>query len=270
MLAKSLCLSVSAVSHVFSWMPPSTSSSTSSRKDKVGENQFYKKYGYHIIPYFVGAMGVLQAGIYIYFISGGLDEKDSKSAAMSRFKTLEGWQLICTVVCLLTAAYRRWSYITLDRFFTYQVSISAGHRLIGTGPYKYLLHPSYMCLFVNYLFFYLLLWVDGLWGMAMESVVRLFALILPSKSLIITVNTVGSSSDQLAPMWAWTLSAPTSLPHSFLGIDFGLLIAGYLSMKLLIFLVNRINNEEKLLRAHFGGEWDRHASQRWRMFPLIY
>ena len=38
---------------------------------------------------------------------------------------------------------RLWSVRTLARFFTIQVAIRDGHRLIRTGPYRLLRHPSY-------------------------------------------------------------------------------------------------------------------------------
>ena len=38
---------------------------------------------------------------------------------------------------------RWWSIITLGRFFTVQVAIASDHRLIESGPYRVLRHPSY-------------------------------------------------------------------------------------------------------------------------------
>lgn len=38
---------------------------------------------------------------------------------------------------------RWWSIITLGRFFTVQVAIASDHRLIESGPYRILRHPSY-------------------------------------------------------------------------------------------------------------------------------
>jgi len=40
-------------------------------------------------------------------------------------------------------ALRLWSVRTLARFFTIQVAIREGHRLIRSGPYRLLRHPSY-------------------------------------------------------------------------------------------------------------------------------
>src|SRR5690606_32655506 len=41
------------------------------------------------------------------------------------------------------AVFRIWCFHTLGQFFTFQVGIRKNHALIGTGPYRYLVHPSY-------------------------------------------------------------------------------------------------------------------------------
>jgi protein-S-isoprenylcysteine O-methyltransferase len=38
---------------------------------------------------------------------------------------------------------RWWSIATLGRFFTINVAIRTGHRLVESGPYRYVRHPSY-------------------------------------------------------------------------------------------------------------------------------
>ena|ERR1035437_5587478 len=56
------------------------------------------------------------------------------------------------VALFLAGLYFRWHSIRhLGKFFTVQVAISDDHRVIDTGPYKYIRHPSYtgglmMCL----------------------------------------------------------------------------------------------------------------------------
>jgi len=52
---------------------------------------------------------------------------------------------------------RAWSIRTLGRFFTVQVAIAGDHRLVDTGPYRLLRHPSYtgsLLMFVGYLLCY--------------------------------------------------------------------------------------------------------------------
>ncbi len=40
-------------------------------------------------------------------------------------------------------ALRTWSRVELGEMFTYVVGIRPKHTLVKTGPYKYLIHPSY-------------------------------------------------------------------------------------------------------------------------------
>jgi protein-S-isoprenylcysteine O-methyltransferase Ste14 len=44
---------------------------------------------------------------------------------------------------LVGVALRMWSYYELGRYFTYTIKTEQDHKLINTGPYKYLVHPSY-------------------------------------------------------------------------------------------------------------------------------
>jgi protein-S-isoprenylcysteine O-methyltransferase len=46
-------------------------------------------------------------------------------------------------VMLAGQILRWWSIATLGRFFTTYVAIRSGHRLIETGPYRLVRHPSY-------------------------------------------------------------------------------------------------------------------------------
>ncbi|KAI8824290.1 uncharacterized protein EV422DRAFT_315369 [Fimicolochytrium jonesii] len=61
----------------------------------------------------------------------------------------EPWSL-AEVLALATGAFGGWlrvaSYRALDKFFTYRLTIQKDHTLVQTGPYKYLLHPSYTAL----------------------------------------------------------------------------------------------------------------------------
>ena len=53
-------------------------------------------------------------------------------------------------LCLMWAgiALRWWSFRTLGRYFTFSVMTAADQRVISTGPYRLLRHPSYAGLLV--------------------------------------------------------------------------------------------------------------------------
>jgi protein-S-isoprenylcysteine O-methyltransferase Ste14 len=49
------------------------------------------------------------------------------------------------------AALRYWSVYTLGRFFSVTVGVAEGQRVVDTGPYSLLRHPSYTGMLVVYL-----------------------------------------------------------------------------------------------------------------------
>ena len=54
------------------------------------------------------------------------------------------WPVIAGIVAIVAGiGLRAWSIATLGRFFQYQIEIQAGHRVVTTGPYRYVRHPSY-------------------------------------------------------------------------------------------------------------------------------
>ncbi|KAG0036551.1 hypothetical protein BGZ82_004031 [Podila clonocystis] len=53
------------------------------------------------------------------------------------------WFIIASVAGILGSLFRMWAMYTLDRFFTFKIMIRSDHRLVETGPYRYLLHPAY-------------------------------------------------------------------------------------------------------------------------------
>ena len=63
---------------------------------------------------------------------------------------------------------RTWAIVTLGRFFSYDVTIQPGHRVVTAGPYRWVRHPSYAGGLVGLL---------GL-GIALGSVAAVLALVL--------------------------------------------------------------------------------------------
>jgi protein-S-isoprenylcysteine O-methyltransferase len=53
------------------------------------------------------------------------------------------WVLYGIVLATSGLALRLWAIRTLGRFFTSSVQVQAGQRVLSTGPYKLIRHPSY-------------------------------------------------------------------------------------------------------------------------------
>ncbi|KAG2153579.1 uncharacterized protein EDB93DRAFT_1239784 [Suillus bovinus] len=51
--------------------------------------------------------------------------------------------ILGTTLAVAGGLIRWWCFRTLDRFFTFQLSVRKGHRLFTTGPYAVVRHPSY-------------------------------------------------------------------------------------------------------------------------------
>lgn len=55
------------------------------------------------------------------------------------------------VLFVLGLALRWWAIVHLGRFFTVDVAIAADHRVVDSGPYRWLRHPSYTGAIVAFL-----------------------------------------------------------------------------------------------------------------------
>lgn len=44
---------------------------------------------------------------------------------------------------LAGVAFRWWAIATLGKFFTFDVAIQSGQKVVDSGPYRYIRHPSY-------------------------------------------------------------------------------------------------------------------------------
>ncbi|KAJ3087734.1 hypothetical protein HK102_010399 [Quaeritorhiza haematococci] len=60
--------------------------------------------------------------------------------------SLQVWTLgevVAPAILVLGWALRTWAFVTLDRFFTFHVTIRKDHKIVTDGPYRLLMHPSY-------------------------------------------------------------------------------------------------------------------------------
>lgn len=58
--------------------------------------------------------------------------------------------IMALVAALLGLALRTWAVYTLGNLFTMHISVGKGHRIIRSGPYAVIRHPSYAGAFVLY------------------------------------------------------------------------------------------------------------------------
>jgi protein-S-isoprenylcysteine O-methyltransferase Ste14 len=83
-----------------------------------------------------------------------------------------GWWPLILGLAMLGAgvALRAWAILTLGRFFQYTVVVQEGQRVIESGPYRRIRHPSYSGLLLAML---------GL-GIALDNVLGIAACLLPA------------------------------------------------------------------------------------------
>lgn len=67
----------------------------------------------------------------------------AQAYACLRERTILAWLLPGTAVFAAGYALRIWSIRTLGRLFTMEIGIRGDHRLVESGPYRILRHPSY-------------------------------------------------------------------------------------------------------------------------------
>ena len=86
------------------------------------------------------------------------------------------WDLITTAALVLMAiglGLRVWAVVTLGRYFTWFITVYDDHKVIRTGPFRFIRHPAYcgaLLLFVGTLIF-----LDAWVGAGLSLVFQLFA-----------------------------------------------------------------------------------------------
>lgn len=53
-------------------------------------------------------------------------------------------QILGIFIQIVGLVVRAWSLQTLGKFYTGQLTITTNHRIISSGPYKYIRHPGYL------------------------------------------------------------------------------------------------------------------------------
>ncbi|GAB4362275.1 MAG: isoprenylcysteine carboxylmethyltransferase family protein [Deltaproteobacteria bacterium] len=65
--------------------------------------------------------------------------------------------LVCLAALVPVTALRYWSIVTLGEFWTTRIVVVPGSRRVRSGPYRYLRHPNYLAIVLEFLLFPLLL-----------------------------------------------------------------------------------------------------------------
>ncbi|KAF8928986.1 hypothetical protein EDD21DRAFT_369082 [Dissophora ornata] len=245
MLAKAACLMTASASYVLCALPPPSSKTVNAQKDdKIVHEDWLIKLNVNKASVIMASIGVLETALYILLMIRGA--VISNDVAIQQLQELKPWHLVMTGLCLAGFGLRKWSFISLDRFFTYQLTIRSGHRLVQSGPYTFLRHPSYTGATLNSICFHILLLSDGLWDVIVLFLSRAIMAVTQSKTYA------------------------TAIPSSFMGIGGGTWLAAIYAYMWISMLSIRVKNEERMLKEHFGREWDEYASKRWRFIPLVY
>ncbi|GJJ70308.1 hypothetical protein EMPS_02657 [Entomortierella parvispora] len=267
MIFKILCLCAGSVGYVASNFQPRTSTTKSKQVDKAKDEGLLIRIVIHVLSIMatVHALGTVVYILLMIYTNGHSGKNPSLSitgnkdvdVALWQLIELETWQVVMTIVSVLSSLFRLWSFVTLDRFFTYALFIHKDHKLVSTGPYKYLRHPSYLGLVTTISVSYLLMLHQGLWP-------------------VFTSWFAASFQNYIVPC------APSAFPlllSILRRIPFWAQIAGpnggaWVTLPIAViwsYLINgRMTREEVMMREHFGQEWDLYASKRWKVIPLVY
>jgi len=133
---------------------------------------------------------------------------------------------------IIGAAIRFDCYRTLGRFFTFELSIRKGHKLVTSGPYSIVRHPSYTA--------------------GWCCVLAILLCHLHPQSWLVSCSGVFPSSDQEVK---WTLTCIWAALGSVM----------YSATR------SRIQKEEVMLEEHFGDQWRCYTKKvPYRLVPWLY
>ncbi|KAG0325282.1 hypothetical protein BG004_003255, partial [Podila humilis] len=249
---KALCLVASAATYAHDNLPPKGANAVSDKTDKIKiENwhSFSIKIRFPIlitIMYTVGTMVYL-----LEMVRGGFIGHNF--SVDKNLNVIKAWQVVALVVALLSHLLRVWAVSTLNYFFTYRITIRPQHKLVNTGPYTFIRHPSYTGLFINQVASYLLLYHEGLWDII---------------SAYITVGTewlIGLQLPVISNIALWSPFAEGSSTYfyrGFLHVPGGIWLTIVWCTFFGAFIHLRVLAEEAVLEEHFGEEWKKHAATR--------
>lgn len=122
MIVKALCLAINSISYALSFQPP-PSFKVNTKTDKItDEAQMRKLTGHHVVSTATVAVHKLQTATYIYLMTTA--SKTSSLLAVQQFAVLGKWHFVAVVLSIAGCALRKWSFATLDQFFTVRMFVN--------------------------------------------------------------------------------------------------------------------------------------------------
>ena len=131
-----------------------TNPNRSSIGDYVVDEGFGASFGVYLVPKFIKILiwsSTLYQALYLYF-------QASSSALISTLFPQISTVINCMpftpisvvgyLFMIIGGMGRVWCFRTLGAFFTFEITIRNSHKLIKTGPYAYVRHPSYTFVFI--------------------------------------------------------------------------------------------------------------------------
>ncbi|KAF5334102.1 hypothetical protein D9758_016067 [Tetrapyrgos nigripes] len=151
-------------------------------------------------------------------------------------------QFYIGISILFIAGFIRYRcYAELGRHFTFEISVLSQHKLITTGPYSIVRHPSYAgsCL--------CLVGVLLTWGSKRSLVRNLFEELYGDKQLHGMVSAVGLMVIVVLVVWTCNFSIAITI------------------------LLGRMKKEDELMKREFGNQWiEWKQSVPYKLVPGVY
>lgn len=128
MSAKTACLVAAAISVILATRPPPSSHTIDPKKDKIRNEPWFQNTRPDMRSFTVMiASTALPTAIYIYLMHVAGTGSFYDAPALMQLKEFKTWHLVVTVLSVGGAFLRRWSYWTLDQFFTVS-ALSPAHK----------------------------------------------------------------------------------------------------------------------------------------------
>ncbi|KAI9599400.1 hypothetical protein BDF19DRAFT_418966 [Syncephalis fuscata] len=145
--------------------------------------------------------------------------------------------IIGVILCVAGLELRDWSRRELGKFFTLSLNVRKDQYIVNTGPYRFVRHPSYT-------------------GAVVVGFYTVYLIIVPTFQEL-----HGTAYAKYYPT-----THDTNVCHT-IGLIMGMM--GQLAL-IVILLVIRIPQEEKMLNERFGNEWNQFAATRAKIIPYVY